>query len=212
MSEAESGKQRDLVRRGYDAISNAYRSDAGEPGALTEATTEYASWLGELAESLSPAARVLDLGCGAGVPASRILVDLGFEVTGVDISEVQIRRASALVPQATFIQADFVEWDCDPGSFDAVVCLYTLIHVPLSDQRPLLAKVTKWLRPGGRFLVIVGHARWTGTEDYLGAEMFWDHADTDTYLAWLLEAGLRPEWHRFIPEGDGGHTLILAVR
>jgi len=40
--------------------------------------------------------------------------------------------------------------------------------------------------------------------------MFWDHADTQTYLTWLEQAGLLPQWHRFIPEGNSGHTLVLA--
>ena len=40
--------------------------------------------------------------------------------------------------------------------------------------------------------------------------MFWDHADAATYLVWLREAGLEPVWDRFVPEGDSGHTLVLA--
>ena len=68
-----------------------------------------------------------------------------------------------------------------------------------------------WLRPGGYLLAIVGSAWWTGTEDYLGADMFWDHADTRAYLAWFAAAGLTPRWHRYIPEGNSGHMLILAT-
>ncbi|TMD08873.1 MAG: hypothetical protein E6J02_03910 [Chloroflexi bacterium] len=30
------------------------------------------------------------------------------------------------------------------------------------------------------------------------------------YLDWLSQAGLDPSWHRFVPEGTGGHTLVLA--
>lgn len=56
----------------------------------------------------------------------------------------------------------------------------------------------------------MGFERWTGTEDYLGAPMFWDHADRETYLVWLAEARLAPLWDRFVPEGTGGHTLVLA--
>jgi hypothetical protein len=67
-------------------------------------------------------------------------------------------------------------------------------------------------RASQRDLVRRGSARWTGTEDFLGADMFWDHADTATYLGWLTAAGLPPAWHRFIPEGNGGHTLVLARR
>ena len=55
---------------------------------------------------LRPRAGVVDLDCGAGVPATRLLIDAGFVVTRVDISEVQIERARSLVPDATFICAD----------------------------------------------------------------------------------------------------------
>jgi cyclopropane fatty-acyl-phospholipid synthase-like methyltransferase len=159
---------------------------------------------------LPPRARVLDLGCGAGVPASRILANLGFRVTGLDISAVQIDRARSLVPDATFVHADMAGWECEPGSFDGIVSLYALIHVPLQDQQRLFPRLKYWLTPGGYLLAIVGHERWTGVEDYMGAPMFWDHADTATYLAWLQEAGLDPLWHRVIPEGAARHTLVLA--
>ena len=46
----------------------------------------------------------------------------------------------------------------------------------------------------------------------MGVPMFWDHTDAATYLAWFTEVGLLPQWHRFIPEGSSGHTLMLAQR
>jgi len=94
----------------------------------------------------------------------------------------------------------------------AIVSLYTLIHIPLDDQRELLSRIFVALRPGGLLLAIVGHEQWTGVEDYLGAPMFWEHADTDTKLAWLREDGFDVLWHRYVPEGDVGHTLLLAQR
>jgi len=199
------------VRRGYDAISASYRSDDGSSNARTEeTTTTYAGWVAELGELLPAGARVLDLGCGAGVPAARDLADRGCVVTGVDISHVQVERARRLVPNATFVHADMATWDVPAESFDAVVSLYALIHVPLEDQRTLLPRLRRWLVDGGHVLAIVGARRWSGVEPYLGAEMFWDHVDTATYLEWFTEAGLLPVWHRFIPEGESGHTLILA--
>jgi len=185
--------RRDLVRRGYDAISRAYRSDEGTANAGThEHTDNYERWVDELAQLMAPRARVLDLGCGAGVPATKLLTEKNF------------------VPGATFEQADMVVWEHAPASFDAVVSFYALIHVPLQDQRKLFPKIRRWLRPGGYLLAIVGLERWTGIEDYFGTAMFWDHADRETYLAWLTEAGLVPLWDRFVPEGDVGHTLVLA--
>jgi 2-polyprenyl-3-methyl-5-hydroxy-6-metoxy-1,4-benzoquinol methylase len=208
---AARARQRELVRRGYDAISERYRSDDGAAASSSaEDVGRYSGWIDELAGLLSAGARVLDLGCGAGIPATRDLAAHGLRVLAVDFSAVQVRRARRLVPAASVVQADMAELWLQPGSFDAVVSFYALIHVPLADQQVLFPRIRDWLRPGGYALVIVGAEQWTGTEEYLGATMFWDHADSGTYLRWLEAAGLAPVWHRFIPEGDGGHGLILA--
>ena len=210
---AGTAAQRDLVRRGYDAISLAYRNDQGRSGDDNlDHPTQYEAWIDELAPLLAPNARVLDLGCGCGVPATRALTSHGFDVVGLDFSEAQIARARRLVPDAEFVHADMTEWDGAPSSFDAIVSFYALIHVPLEDQRRVIARLPVWLAPGGWALLIVGATEWRGVGDFLGTPMFWDHADGDTYVRWLQEAGLGVAWRRFIPEGDGGHDLVLARR
>jgi SAM-dependent methyltransferase len=208
---AERARQRDIVRRGYDAISLAYRSDDGTAAASSaEDMSRYAGWTAELADLLTSGARVVDLGCGAGIPATRELAGHGLQVLGVDFSAVQLGRARQFVPAARFVQADMTAFGLRPASVDAVVSFYALIHVPLADQRALFPRVRGWIRPGGYLLAIVGAGRWTGTEQYLGADMFWDHADTGTYLRWLAAARFTPIWDRYVPEGDSGHSLILA--
>ena len=208
---AERARQRALVRRGYDAISVAYRSDDGDAAAASaEDVSRYSGWVAELAGLLRPGARVVDLGCGAGIPATRELASRGLQVLGVDFSVVQLHRAQRLVPAARFVQADMAALHLRPASTDAVAAFYSLIHVPLADQQALFPRIHDWLRPGGYFLAIVGAGQWTGTAPYLGAGMFWDHADTATYLRWLQAARLTPIWNRYIPEGNSGHTLVLA--
>src|SRR5258708_6400341 len=204
-------RQRDLVRRGYDTISLAYRGDDGQAAdSPAEDLSRYSGSVAELAGLLRPRARVVDLGCGAGIPATRELAEHGLRVVGVDFSAVQLRRAQRLVPAARLIQADMTALALRPASADAVVSFYALIHVPLADQRALFPRIRDWLRPGGYFLAIVGAGRWTGTQPYLGADMFWDHADAGTYLRWFEAARLTPLWRAHIPRGASGHTLILA--
>jgi SAM-dependent methyltransferase len=208
---AERARQRELVRRGYDTISVSYRSDDGAAARSSrEDVSRYSGWVGELADLLPTGATVLDLGCGAGVPATQELACHGLRIVGIDFSAVQLARARRLVPAASLVQADMTALHLRPSSLDAVVSFYALIHVPLADQRALFPCIRGWLRPGGYLLAIVGADRWTGTERYIGADMFWDHADTATYLRWFAAARLVPIWHRFIPEGDVGHGLILA--
>jgi 2-polyprenyl-3-methyl-5-hydroxy-6-metoxy-1,4-benzoquinol methylase len=102
------------------------------------------------------------------------------------------------------------------ATFGAIACLYALIHLPLPEQPTLLRKIADWLRPSGIFIATVGHSAWTGMEkDWLGVkggDMWWSHADAETYRRWIADAGLRLELERFIPEGAGGHTFLLAVR
>jgi len=202
---------KDTVRNGYDKVSFAYREDC--PDRASESYKQYEAWIAELGGHLPQYSSVLDLGCGCGVPAARLL-SRRFRVTGVDISPIQIQRAKMLIPKADFILGDMCEVEFKSAEFDAVVCLYAIIHVPLAEQHQLLSNLSKWLKPGGFLLLSAGYRGWTGKEsDWLGvdgAEMYWSHADRDTYLHWLVEEGLVIHWDRFVPEGDGGHTLFLA--
>jgi 2-polyprenyl-3-methyl-5-hydroxy-6-metoxy-1,4-benzoquinol methylase len=199
---------KDIVRRGYDALSYLYRGDTEEP-------EHYATWLTQLRERVPAGGTILDLGCGCGVPLARDLAASGYEVTGVDLSDVQVERARQLVPAASFLRADATQVQLLASSFDAVVSLYALIHMPLDEQPSLLGRIGRWLRPGGWFLATTGQRAWTGTEDgWLGGEapMWWSHADAATYREWIEQAGLSVVDQEGIPEGKGAHALFWARR
>ncbi len=205
---------KEVVRQGYNRISYAYRDDAGHGPAKDQplGRPDYESWLSELMARLKAGDTVLDLGCGCGVPATGLLAK-NFAVTGVDLSPVQIARARRLVPAAQFQCADMSTSEFPAKSFAAVVSFYAIIHVPLEEQPAIFKNIYRWLRPGGYLLATLGSGAWTGTEDdWLGAPMYWSHADRATYVAWLEETGFEVLWTRFIPERTGGHTLVLAKR
>ncbi len=199
---------KEIVRRGYDALSYRYRADTEEPEL-------YAEWIAQLRERVPAGRAVLDLGCGCGVPLARDLAASGYVVTGVDFSTVQVERARRLVPGASFLHADATQVRFPPCSFEGVVSLYALIHMPLGEQPALLARICRWLRPGGWLLVTTGQHAWTGIEDHwLGGEvgMWWSHADAATYREWIEQAGMSVVAQEVVLEGDGSHGLFWARR
>jgi SAM-dependent methyltransferase len=88
-----------VVAQAYDRIAEIYLRRFGD-----SAVRQF--WLDQLIARLPAGVRVLDLGCGAGLPVARDLQDRGFVVTGIDGSRRQIELARGNVPGPTFVQAD----------------------------------------------------------------------------------------------------------
>ena len=101
--------------------------------------------------------RALDLACGEGQNAIW-LASLGWEVTGVDFSEVAIAKARSRADRdgvrVEFVCADLLEYEPGLGAFDLVLVLY--IHTPAVARRQVLSKAAAALAPNGTF-VLVGH-------------------------------------------------------
>jgi SAM-dependent methyltransferase len=193
----------ELVRRGYDTIAERYAEWAAsfESPAMR--------WVEKLEQRLPERSRVLDLGCGGGGPATRTLA-ARHDLVGVDISERQLERARRLVPKARFVRADAAEVDFEPESFDAVVSLFMLGHVPRAKQRPLLERIFEWLAPGGWLLATFGTAN-TDDEvepDWLGAPMFFASYDEEWNRRAVESAGFVLEEARVVPFEEPGHGVV----
>jgi cyclopropane fatty-acyl-phospholipid synthase-like methyltransferase len=197
-----------LVRSGYNRISRHYRDNRG-----TGPDAKYGRyWLRELDRHLDHGSRILELGCGMGVPVAGYFSGK-HNYLGIDISDVQIQRAKKLVPAASFKRVDMARLRFNHGTFDAILSFYAIIHLPLGEQKPLFHKIFRWLKPGGLFLSILGWTRWTGREkNWHGTSMFWSHADQETYHQWLLKAGFKIIRKRLVREGKGGHYQFLCVK
>ncbi len=94
-----------VVREGWNRVSTIYRPPRSRRDAFDHTNADYREWLQPFFRMLVPGSDVLDLGCGCGTPGARLLSER-FRVTGVDISDVQIERARALVPAGRFVRAD----------------------------------------------------------------------------------------------------------
>lgn len=200
------------MRRGYDrcAISYAEARQHGSCQALIALETR-----------LPVGSKVLDLGCGPGVPFTRRLAEK-YEVTGVDISEEMIRLARRNVRNVTFIRSDMLSVKLGEGAFDAVVALYSVFHLPREEHEDLFRRIHGWLRRRGLLLVTVAAENGKGyvEDDFFGVSMYWSHFSQSEYEALLKTAGFRLVEVGLVGHGYGDayqgpeerHPLILAEK
>lgn len=170
-----------LVRQGYDRCVGSY--EAARQGSA-------APQLDLLEACLPDGAQVLDIGCGAGVPVTQRLAER-FQVTGVDISVEQVKRARMNVPSAVFLHGDIMQVDFLPVSFDAVVSYYAIFHLPREEHPALLRKIHGWLKPGGYLLATLSsdpESSYT-EDDFFGVRMYWSNLELQAYYRLLEEIG-----------------------
>lgn len=118
--------------------------------------------------SLLPKGRALDLAMGEGRNAI-YLAKKGFNVDGVDISEVAIRKARRLAMEqgvrVKTIIADLNKYQVEAETYDVILDFYFL-------NRDLIAQIKKGLKKGG---VVV-------FENYTRAHLKYDKAQNKAYL------------------------------
>ncbi len=193
-----------LVASGYDQVVDTYLRQFGH-------STVRQRKVVELEHGLPAHARVLDLGCGAGLPVAHDLIARGFKVTGVDGSAGQIERARRNVPEGQFIQADMAAVDFPLESFEAVGAFYSITHIPRDEHAALLQRIAGWLASRGRFVGSFGATaveNWIG--EWLGTTMFFSHHDTEVTKKLIIAAGLVIEKAEVLQQ-DNEETRFLWV-
>ncbi|KAK0647035.1 S-adenosyl-L-methionine-dependent methyltransferase [Cercophora newfieldiana] len=108
--------------------------------------------------------RALELGCGAGIPITSTLLSsprgIPFHVTANDLSSTQIALGKEKLgddeTKVRWIQGDMTTLTFDENTFDVIIALYSLIHLPREEQKAMLGSIYKWLKPGGVVLMNFG--------------------------------------------------------
>src|SRR5262245_9044296 len=110
--------------------------------------------------------RILDIGCGTGLFATRVLERFPrTRVWGLDLSDGMLRqgrlRCQGAAGRIHLLQGDSQRLPFADDFFDAVTCTHSFHHYP--DQNRVVAEMHRVLRPGGRLLIIDGDRdRWWG--------------------------------------------------
>ena len=165
--EADAGVQ---ARETYDAFAASYDE--------FNHRYKYERWTGKLLERARAAGlagdRLLDVGCGTGLSFAAML-DLGFEVTGCDISPAMLARARERTGgRATLLEADMRELPV-LGEFDLAWAVNDAINYLLTsaDLRDTLIGMGRNLAPGGVVLFDVNTL--AGYRSFFSGETQVDH-------------------------------------
>jgi len=101
-----------------------------------------------------PQGKILSLAEGEGRNAV-YLASMGYQVTGVDGSEVGLRKAEELAKERgvsiTTLHADLSEFEIEPEQWDGIIACYC--HVPSAIRIPLHQAAVRGLKPGGVFVL-----------------------------------------------------------
>jgi ubiquinone/menaquinone biosynthesis C-methylase UbiE len=195
-----------IVEEGYNKIARLYHKRR------IERFWNVAPDIEALTRRLATGCAILDVGCGSGYIAS-ILEAKGFEVTGIDISAAMLELARANSPQSTFLRMDMKKLSFPRESFDCVICLYSIFHVPRRYHLGIFKQFNRVLRPNGLLAVHMGWGDWVGIEDNWlggGAPMYWSHYGKGKNLVLIQKAKFNVVESRASRQKDGTHLFVLA--
>jgi trans-aconitate methyltransferase len=191
------------VWRLYDANAEAFDRDRGR--SLPERL-----YLDELISRLDPAHRhVLDLGCGAGEPIARYLVEAGCHVTGVDAAPGMIALCRARFPDLTWIEHDMRTLALGQR-FDAIVAWDSFFHLQEQQQRRMFPVFRDHVAAGGLLLFTSGPDQGVAIGKLYGEDLYHASLTGAEYATLLREQGFEVLLHRVEDPDCGGHTVWLA--
>jgi ubiquinone/menaquinone biosynthesis C-methylase UbiE len=130
--------------REYDLIAGWYSSERGRTVGIAEALA--------VAATLGVGSRILDLGCGNGVPITGALVNAGHEVVGLDTSRGMLEQLRATLPATPVVRGDVRFCPFVDASFDAAISWGMMFHLTADDQGTAMSDVWRVLKPGAAFL------------------------------------------------------------
>lgn len=170
--------------------------------------------------AVKPGGSVLDVGCNSGRD-TRQLIDLGYRVTGIDVSEQALRLCREQCPEARTIQMSLLDLANLKEQFDGIWFSYALVHVPFRLVPDALAALDRVLPPEGSMMMMVTVVE-ESQEKIHNSNVMWDEHGVPRKVPvahWApgpLIARFRSRfeisWMNLRPFVDGWAQLSLLVR
>jgi ubiquinone/menaquinone biosynthesis C-methylase UbiE len=138
-----------------DVLHFGYWPDGDDETPVERAAERLTDVVGERVGAMA-GLRLIDVGCGIGMPAVRLAGRMGADITGVTVSRKQVERATRLAAaqgisgKVRFEYADAMNMPFPDELFDAAYALESIIHM---DRVTALKEISRVIRPGGRIVL-----------------------------------------------------------
>lgn len=189
-------------------FSNGYEEFAERYIALRKQSNVGLSFVKDWVKTLEPRSRILEIGCGDGIPISQAVIDAGHSLFAIDASETMIDAFKSNFPDVLCKHEAVQHSDFFGEDFDCVISIGVMFLLGEYDQLAMIEKVGAGLRPGGQFLFTAPTqvGKWddllTGQESIsLGQERYTDA---------LASAGLEVAMTRS-DEGKNNHYFTVKT-
>ena len=218
IKEIDNEKVVEIVSQGYDAAAEQFLKQCNETRLSLPIYHQFKEIIKQLAKIYKGRdAKILDIGCGNGVPVAQDLLQENFPYLGIDSSKEQIKYAKDLNPndKQKFILAEMSSFlaNDDRPSLLAALVLFADFHICEHMQISLYKSLYDALVPGGVILCTAMECEWEGYEDqWLGSSgtIFYCAHGQDWYKRELKSIGFE-ETTSFVHEQMFGGKMEKQV-
>jgi len=146
-------------------------------------------------DNLHKHSAVLDIGSGTGLPYTKLLVEKGYEVLGIDLSYNMVKIAQKNVPEAEFLQLSMTDLSYIE-KFDGVFSSFSMLLLDPPTFRVVAKKIMRSLKKGGIFYLALNEPSQEGVD--VDSEVFIEILGEKMYSRAYSEKEIR---EIFIPLG-----------
>jgi ubiquinone/menaquinone biosynthesis C-methylase UbiE len=191
--------------REYDLIADWYALERVDQTGVPEALA--------LVTTLPPGARVLDIGCGNGLPITKALLAADVQVVGIDSAPKMLARFRLNLPATHAVRGIAQALPFADTTFDGAVAWGVMFHLPQAEEIEVIASVARVLRPGGSFLFTAGDVM-DDSGDHIdimnGVEFHYYSFTMEGYRRVLVDHGLDlVDFHK--DKGENGYYLAAKT-